>query len=224
MNEATAKYYAAFAFHVLWGNRGYPSYIEVCKAAHERGEDWPSEHLIKHEQAERLDFDSWGNEPGGVFHLAQRAARNGRCDIIEKYAPRWPTAVWNHAVAMWYAPCLYPILGLVMALPIPYLAAVENYVDKGLHREVAVHIIGRKCGSNEDTITPESIAVRARTAQSLENLGEIGLDLGNPQHLYRALKRNNYEQVALLQQHCIRLDEVMPDGKTLREMLNERGL
>ena len=123
-----------------------------------------------------------------------------------------------------YRPQLYPILHLVMPLPITIHDAVL-YLDCGLHHEVMTHILGRSDRNTGKPITLESLAlmaIQSNRADALRNLEEIGLDLSDPILLYEALFWCGLGQdvVILLRTHCARLDEVMPDGRTLRQMLH----
>jgi hypothetical protein len=194
--------------------------IECCRTV--RGEPWADDTLDRYERAERGDFGTWLHDSYSMNTLAWYAVHNGYCDIIEKYAPLWSPHTWNCMIAYHYKPSLYPTLGTVMPLSIS-IGVTSAYIHRGLHREVAVHIIGRK-DINGETITLSRVAEHARNLQTLRNLEEIGLDLSDPMLLYKKLIssrgiRCQRAIITLLQDKCTRLDEIMPNGKTLREML-----
>jgi hypothetical protein len=89
----------------------------------------------------------------------------------------------------------------------------------GLHREVTVHIIGRDDDFSQTPITLKRLALlclEPLEISTLERLEEIGLDLDDPELLYETL---NIELVTYLHERCTRLDELMPNGQTLRTML-----
>lgn len=204
------------------------SYIAYCKAIKEgiivdNFVDQHLAHLEHYERAERGDFDSWLEYGTKLDWLIWYAVSRERCDIIEKYVPRTPHSRWNGILANLYKPRLYPVLHLVMPLPATVYAAVA-YMDHDLHHEVAVHILGRGDSNTGKPITLEGIAmvaIQANKANALRNLEEIGLDLSDPMLLYEALRwrGRGQEVVILLRACCTRLDEVMPDGRTLRQML-----
>lgn len=189
-------------------------------------------HLDLYELAEQGDFSYWLTSPIKTQTLALYAVRDGRCDIIEQYAPRVPESpYWNRCLALYYNRALYPILSLVMVLPVS-LVDVTRYVRHGLHREVMVHIVGRVDHKSGETITLESIArwfcKSANSVGPLLALESVGLDLGDPSLLYVVLEESDFlgfcghaitPAIELLRKRCDRLDETMPNGKTLREML-----
>lgn len=149
------------------------------------------EQLAIYERTERLNFDDWIGQARDA--LMYYPALHGRCDIIEKYATILPRYEWNAYVSEEYRPCLYPVLHIVMPLAVTAYNALR-YVVHGLHREVAVHIIGRKDCFSQMPITPKSIASLACRVTNvrdkiiaLKNLEEIGLDLDDPDLLWDAL-------------------------------------
>lgn len=208
------------------------SYFEYCKAIRSGeipGDESNAQHLAHldlYERAERGDFDDWLTRSVGVWRLAFYAARYGRCDIVEKYAPlSSDSGAWNYYVSTFYACSLYPILPLVMPLPIR-MNDVIAYLCSGLHREVAVHIVGRTDRKTGKTITLESIALElcktTMAPQRFLDLEEVGLDLDNPKLLYTVLGWNDNPPrsiATLLRERCTKLDELMPNGKRLRKML-----
>jgi hypothetical protein len=194
-----------------------PKAIEYC--LEEQHEPWAKDVLDRYERAERGDFDLWLGDKNNMQLLVGYAVLNGRCDIIEKYAPLWPDSHWNYVMCNSYKPNLYPAVHMVMPLPLS-VADAAAYAYHGLQQELVVHVIGRKDIKGE-TITLQNMSWYARSPQTLRNLEEIGLDLSDPMLLYGEITRPRRQRtvITLLQDKCTRLDEIMPNGKTLREML-----
>lgn len=218
------------------GGEQLKQYIEYCRALKQSEaprDDVANKQLADlelYERAEKGDFDGWLERIEFKLAFIHYTVSYRRCDLIEKYAPRLEDhGAWNFHVATEYHPSLYPILHLVMPRDVRAYVAKE-YVRHGLHREVAVHILGRNDSSTGETLTLASLASQAirscDNARVFLNLEELGLDLDNPELLYSAMSRcpRNSVAVALLRERCEKagvLDLVMPNGKTLREMLRE---
>lgn len=236
MDDYEAQDVANGFFPLLYrkGGERLEQYIEYCKALKQREaprNDIVSKQLADlelYERAEEGDFDEWLEKIEFKLAFIHYTVSHRRCDLIEKYAPRLEDhGAWNFHVATEYHPSLYPILHLVMPRDVRAYVAKE-YVRHGLHREVAVHILGRNDSSTGEALTPVSLASEAikscDNARVFLNLEELGLDLGNPELLYSAMSRcpRNSVAVALLRERCEQsgtLDRTLPNGKTLREML-----
>lgn len=186
MDRKTLELLARTSFSYIYtSSEGVPQqYIDHCRAVKEglvSDELAPFllAHLEAYERAERLDFDDWFAGAKTRYQLIRYAVLKGRCDIIDKYVPKIPDPSWSVYVMTWYKPCLYPILHLVMPLPVTvYIALV--YVRHGLHLEVATHIVGRRDHHTGELITPESLARCAKLYAEepcvFERLEAIGLD------------------------------------------------
>lgn len=224
---------ACFADLYRWRPSIVGPYIEHCRAIKSGvlpgdGYNWEHlEQLDRYECAERGDFDYWLTSPDKSRKLILYACENGRCDIIERYLPRLPDDPhWNHCVSAYYKPSLYPILSLVMPLPVT-LQDAARYVYKKLHREAALHIVGRASHKTGKPITLESIVLELcrlyGTPRWFLDLEGVGLDLSSPNILYTALHEDAPRSViTLLHERCEQsstLDSMMPNGKTLREMV-----
>lgn len=235
MDSQTAHKYASNCFTILYSVQpsATETYFEYCKAIRtgtlpgDEHNGLHLEHLRLYECAQRGDFDYWLTSPDKISRMVQYAAMGGRCDIIERYVPQLPDdPLWNFYVSIFYKPSMYSVLALVMPLPATPSDAAQ-YVHRGLHREVAVHILGRAGHRTGEAITLESIALKPcivyGSSLHLLDLEKLGLDLGNPQLLYAALSRHaSRATIALLRERCVhagKLSMVMPNGQTLREML-----
>lgn len=160
-------------------------------------------HLDTYERAEKLDLDDWISSASE--DLVRYAVMHGRCDIIEKYALiAGPESYWNANVSTRYRPCLYPILHIVMPLEVSIADALD-YVKHGLHREVAVHILGRpdvfgKQITLERLMTLDCMEQPGGRVSTYKKLEEIGLDLGDPELTREALEHagDNKELLAFL--------------------------
>lgn len=236
MNDFEAQKMANGFFPLLYrkGGERLEQYIEYCRALKQSEaprDDIANKQLADlelYERAEEGDFDGWLEKIEFKLAFIQYTVSHRRCDLIEKYAPRLEDhGSWNFHVATEYHPSLYPILHLVMPRTVRAHVAKE-YVRHGLHREVAVHILGRNDSSTGEALTPASLASKAirsyDNARVFLNLEELGLDLGNPELLYSAMGRypRHSGTIALLRERCEQsgtLDRALPNGKTLREML-----
>lgn len=147
MNRAYARSLATECFTNLYrrDQTTVGQYLAYCKGIRDRTVSDPEfeaqhlAHLELYERAEQLDFDEWTTDLLKTHRLVRYAVREGRCDIIEKYASRAPTTrAWNTFTSSQYQPCLYAVLHLVMPLPASMYDALE-YVRRGLHLEVATH-------------------------------------------------------------------------------------
>lgn len=218
MDRIIARRYAPIPFVSLYGEDAHQAemYFDYCRAVREGAEaDEYTErhlaHLVLYEQAEQGDFSHWLTSSDSIRRLAAFAARNDRCDVIEKYAPQLPSSPhWNGYISIHYNHSLYPVLSLVMPLPVTSFDAM-CYVRWGLHREVMVHIVGRADRATGKTITLEGIGLMVvifadpSCPRPLLGLEEIGLDLGNPQLLATALEdHKNGAVVDLLRQRAER--------------------
>lgn len=201
MNRAYARSLATECFTNLYrrDQTTVGQYLAYCKGIRDRTVSDPEfeaqhlAHLELYERAEQLDFDEWTTDLLKTHRLVRYAVREGRCDIIEKYASRAPTTrAWNTFTSSQYQPCLYAVLHLVMPLPASMYDALE-YVRRGLHLEVATHIIGRTDCWTGLPITQARVARYALcTNYALVpiylNLEVIGLDLSDPTLLHEALR------------------------------------
>lgn len=235
MSFRNARRYANLHFVILYLSAERDRYIEYCKEVRdgEHPDDQDNHLHLKqldlYERTERGDFDHWPTDNATVEEIIKYAVRTDRCDVIERYAPHLPdNPLWNYYVSFHYTPFLYTALSSVMPLPVGLGDAV-CYVSHGLHNEVALHIVGRRCRLTGEVITLRSIALKLcasyNSSQPLSALEGVGLDLSDPELLYVASLSTFTPDstITLLRARCERsgtLDAVMPDGKTLREMLD----